>query len=418
MTPPPLLFFTPDPPGALWQDKPQIARRLARRWTVVMAGPELHLPALRAQHRAGHWRLADLLTPPLARLDENLYRFTWSPLAAATGAPLLGDWTDAARRRRWQSALRQISADAAPSFGRGLPGADHRPILWLFRPGMVHFVDQFDPRLVVYHVVDEYSAYPGLSEAQRAQQRDLDRQLSARADLVFCTARSLVEARRPLNSNTHYMPNAVDYQAFQRAAEGCTDGAPAAEESARGAMDQLQRLPQPLLGVVGGLNVKVDLDLLREVARLRPDWTLALVGPVSYGVSEDDLAPLRRLPNVCFTGPLPHQQVPAAIAACDVCLIPYRLTEQTRHVNPLKVYEYLAGGKPVVATPLPELTQFAGTVRLAGDADAFVAAIAAALPEADDPAAQARRRAIAAANTWDQRVAQMVELVDRALLAG
>ncbi|MCB0250754.1 MAG: hypothetical protein KDI07_19425, partial [Anaerolineae bacterium] len=74
---PPLLFFTPDPPTALWQDKPQIARRLARRFTVVMAGPELHLPSLRSQHRAGHWHLADLRTPPLTRLDDNLYRFTW-----------------------------------------------------------------------------------------------------------------------------------------------------------------------------------------------------------------------------------------------------------------------------------------------------------------------------------------------------
>ena len=136
---------------------------------------------------------------------------------------------------------------------------------------------------------------------------------------------------------------------------------------------------------------------------------------MSYGVSDDDLAALRRLPNAHFIGPVEHDQVPGVIAACDVCLIPYRLNEQTRHVNPLKVYEYLAGGKPVVATPLPELVQFGNTVRLASDAAGFVAAVEASLPEAADPLAQATRRALAAANTWDLRVARMIELVDDAL---
>ncbi|MCB9153248.1 MAG: glycosyltransferase [Caldilineae bacterium] len=394
---PPILFFTPDPPSALWQDKPQIARRLARRFTVVMVGPELHLPSLRSQHSAGHWRAADLRTPPLTRLDDTFYRFTWSPLAAATGTPLLGDWTAAARRRRWQSTLHRLTVDHSPS-----TNTHFRPLLWLFRPGMSHFIDEFDPQLVVYHVVDEYSAYPGLSEKQREMQRDLDQRLTARADLVFCTARSLVEERRELNPNTHYMPNAVDIRAFQRALTAAT-------------ASPLAALPRPILGVVGGINAKLDLALLAAVAGRRPNWTIALVGPVSYGVSDDDLAALRRLPNAHFIGPVEHDQVPGVIAACDVCLIPYRLNEQTRHVNPLKVYEYLAGGKPVVATPLPELVQFGNTVRLASDAAGFVAAVEASLPEAADPLAQATRRALAAANTWDLRVARMIELVDDAL---
>ncbi len=198
------------------------------------------------------------------------------------------------------------------------------------------------------------------------------------------------------------MPNAVDLRTFQRALAAAT-GSP------------LDALPRPVLGVVGGINAKLDLDLLATVARQRPDWTIALVGPVSYGVSDGDLAALRSLPNVHFVGPVAHEQVPAVIDACDVCLIPYRLNEQTRHVNPLKVYEYLAGGKPVVATPLPELAQFANTVRLASDAAGFIAAVEASLPETTDPLAQATRRAVAAANTWDLRVARMIELVDRTL---
>lgn len=387
-----ILFFSADPPGAIWQDKLQIARRLATNNTLVICGPELHLRSLPAQLRAGHWLLPDLWQPALARLPNagRLYRFAWAPWAAQTGAPGLGRLTASLRRLRWQAVLRRLEAD--------------RPILWLFRPGMLPLVDQFAARLVIYHVVDEYSAYPGLTAAQSARQRELDAQLTARADLVFCTARSLVEARQPRNPRTYYLPNAVDFEAFQRAINGPTRTPSFALQANR-----------PRLGVVGGINAKLDLALLGDVARQRPDWTLLLIGPLGYGLNLDLFARLKALPNVVLPGALPPEQVPLAIAACDVCLIPYRLNEQTRHINPLKLYEYLAAGKPVVATPLPELAPYRPVISLAGDAATFVAAVEAALAQASDPAGQAERRAVAAANTWDQRVAAMSALIAAAL---
>ena len=398
----PILFFTPDSPSALWQDKPQIARRLARRHTVVMAGPELHLRALPRQLGQGHWSLPDLWRPALTAVDlddaglvdkdarsGHLYHFRWSPWTPITGAQRLGSWTAQQRRRRWQTALHSLDA--------GLP------ILWLFRPGQQHLIEDLDPQLVVYHVVDEYSSYPGLSEAQAARQRELDRQLTARADLVLCTARSLVEARRPINPNTHYSPNAVDYRAFQKALAN-----PSPPRF-------LASLSRPLLGVVGGINAKLDLDLLIQVAESRPDWSLALIGPLGYGLQRDQLARLRSLPNVLLPGSVSPDQVPATMAALDACLIPYRLTEQTRHVNPLKFYEYLAAARPIVATSLPELIQYPAVAHLAAEPTAFIAAIEKALSTTGDPVAQATRRAFAAANTWDQRVAAMEALLKATL---
>ncbi|HSN73455.1 MAG TPA: glycosyltransferase [Anaerolineae bacterium] len=392
---PPILFLTPDPPGAIWQDKPQIARRLARVTQVLYVGEE---PYLRA------WPgLAGVTQPALIHVVDGLYTFRWSTFTPVTGAPLLGPFTAALRRRRLQSALRRfpfpINHSPIPQFP-----INHspRPILWLFRPGQQHWIDQIHPRLVIYHVVDEYSAYPGLSPAQVQRQRDLDRQLTTRADLVFCTAQSLVDARLPLNPHTHYMPNAVEFEAFQRA-EG--RGQRAAENGRA----------RPILGVVGGINAKLDLALLAEVAMRRPDWIISLVGPLSYSLDANELARLRALPNVHFAGAVLPEQVPAVMAGCDVGLIPYKLNEQTRHVNPLKVYEYLAAGKPVVGTPLPELRQFEPLVRLAGNVEGFVAAVEAALAEGDGPQAVAARLAVAAANTWDVRVERMVELVEEAL---
>lgn len=395
---PPILFLTPDPPGAIWQDKPQIARRLARATTVLYVGEEPYLAA---------WPgLKGLTQPALTHVADGLYTFRWSPLAPVTGAPILGPLTAALRRRRLQSALRAAAppplaiANCQLSIDNSQLPIDHSPpILWLFRPGQQHWIDQLRPRLVIYHVVDEYSAYPGLSLAQAQRQRDLDRQLCTRADLVFCTAQSLVDARQPLNPHTHYMPNAVDYDAFQRALAS----APPPPAS------------PPRLAVVGGINAKLDLTLLADVAARRPDWQVTLVGPLGYGLDEGELARLRGLPNVQFAGAVPPEQAPAAMAGCHVGLIPYKLNEQTRHVNPLKVYEYLAVGRPVVATPLPELRQFQPLVRLAGDVEGFVAAVEEALAEGEAAPAVAARQAMAAANTWDLRVEKMLALIGEAL---
>jgi glycosyltransferase involved in cell wall biosynthesis len=468
MSLPPILFFTPDPPGAIWQDKPQIARRLARVTTVLYVGEE---PYLRA------WPgLAGVTQPALTHIADGLYTFRWSPLTPVTGAPLLGPLTAALRRRRLQSALRAISPPQLTIPHSPIPQLtidnsrltidNSSPLLWLFRPGQQHWIDQLHPRLVIYHVVDEYSAYPGLSPAQVERQRDLDRQLTARADLVFCTAQSLVNARLPLNPHTHYMPNAVDYETFRRAIDatgldtaaptrptgldtaastrptGLDTAAPARPTGLDTAAptrptgldaaaparppDPPQRptnlpipnLPiyqSPILGVVGGINAKIDLALLAEVATRRPDWRIELVGPLSYGLDEGEMARLRALSNVRFAGGVPPEQAPMVMAGCDVGLIPYKLNEQTRHVNPLKVYEYLAAGQPVVGTPLPELRQFQPLVRLAGDVEGFVAAVEAALGEGNDPEAIAARLAVAAANSWDVRVERMLALVEEAL---
>lgn len=497
---PPLLFLTPDPLTALWQDKPQIARRVARVYPVLYAGEEPYLRPLLHDLRHGRVRLADLHPPALTQVADGLYHFHWSLLAPVTGAPLLGPLTAALRRRRLQSALHRLTqaGDRLSVIGNQLPDTAHRPpstvhrspitahpspILWLFRPGMAHWIDALHPKLVIYHVVDEYSAYPNLTPAQAERQRQLDRELTARADLVFCTAQSLVDARLPLNPHTYYLPNAVDYEAFQAALASARglDTAPTPTRPTGAGLDtaqtptrptgagldttptptrptsQFTSLPiyrSPLLGVVGGINAKVDLALLAAVAERRPDWTLLLVGPLGYGLDSAEVERLRALPNVHLPGPVPPEQVPAVIAACDVCLIPYKLTEQTRHVNPLKVYEYLACGKPVVATALPELRQFGEVVRVAEvvegdketsrqvdkgtgrqvdkdagrqgqgsewtegvgtDVESFVACVEAALAEAGDPARIAARQTVAAANTWDHRVARMLALIEEAL---
>src|SRR5262249_55743245 len=153
---------------------------------------------------------------------------------------------------------------------------------------------------------------------------------------------TLCRDRKRFNPNTHWVPNGVDVDHFSQRA------APA---------DDVRDLPRPRLGFVGGLSEWVDLGLVAHLARARPDWSLILVGPVGI-----DAAPVRNLPNVRLLGPRPYAALPAYLVAMDEGLIPFEQSPVTYHADPIKAYEYLAAGLPVVATDLPALRRLAPLV--------------------------------------------------------
>jgi glycosyltransferase involved in cell wall biosynthesis len=282
-----------------------------------------------------------------------------------------------------------------------------RPILWLCRPWQADVVGRYGERLVLYHVVDEYAAYEAEFADQVGAERlravvAMERSLMDRADLVVVTSPALLEAKQPLNPHTVLVRNGVDYAAFTAA---LADTSPTPEDIAA--------LPSPVIGVAGVINEKIDLGLVRDVARARPDWSIALIGPIMLRFSRQELAWLE-LRNVHFLGHKPVELLPRYVAACDVCLMPYKINEWTRHIDPLKMYEYLAAGKPVVSSDIPSARAFAPPLRMANDGPEFVRAIEAALGEAEDAQGEALRR-IAAQHTWEQRVERISTHVQAAL---
>jgi len=266
------------------------------------------------------------------------------------------------------------------------------PILWFTFPTLLSACQALEPRLVVYDRSDRWPDY---------FHRD-EQQLLKRADLVFATARSLAQVSREFNDNVHLIPNAVDVEHFRRAM------LPETEIPA-----DVAALPRPVAGLVGALNAKVDTGLLERLARAHPDWSIVLVGPVL--AREVPLPRLQALPNVHLLGHRPPHRLPNYLKAFDVALIPYVLDERTAAINPLKLYEYLAAGRPVVATALPELEPFRHLVRVAQDAPDFVAQVELALAE-DDPSLPQQRLAAVQGHTWNQRVAMMIDAI-RPLLA-
>src|SRR5206468_6012611 len=165
-----------------------------------------------------------------------------------------------------------------------------------------------------------------------------------------------------VNPRTQLVPNAADAELFRPAVARSTASADVSE------------LPRPVLGFAGNItSSKIDFPLLLAVAKAQPRWTFLIVGP-SRRESVRELTRLLELPNVHWVGHKPHDQLPQYVAAFDVGLIPYRETAYTRNCFPLKLYEYLAAGKPVVASGLPELRDMEPDVVLVEGVRNFTAA--------------------------------------------
>ena len=215
---------------------------------------------------------------------------------------------------------------------------------------------------------------------------------------MFATTVPLEERHRETNANTHLVPNVGDFDHFHPGVD---------RETTR---VDLRDLARPVYGFVGNLVPdKVDLDLLEELARRIDVGTLLLAGP-SQGLTTERLAELTRHACVRLLGPVPYPEMPSVVAAFDVGLIPYVESEYTRSCFPLKLYEYLAAGKPVVASGLPELRGMEPDVVVVAGVDEFAGAVARAL-ELGSQADVDRRVTLAAGNTWDVRTERVLELV-------
>ena len=249
---------------------------------------------------------------------------------------------------------------------------------------MNQLLGRLGERLVVYHCVDEYSAFAGVPrEALIRMERDLIR----RAHVVLTSSEQLRDERRRLNPHTHFIPHGVDVTHFARALD------PGTETPA-----DLRELPRPIVGFFGVLAEWVDLALIRALAAARPDWSIVLVGKATT-----DLRPLRGQPNVHLLGHKPYRALPGYCRGFDVGIIPFVRDELTIRANPLKLREYLAAGLPVVSTPLPEVARYDGLVHLADGPAAFIAGIESALRERSE--AMGRRRLDAMrAEAWEARV--------------
>jgi glycosyltransferase involved in cell wall biosynthesis len=293
------------------------------------------------------------------------------------------------------------AAVTAHELARLAAGLMQPVVLWIYDPGAAGMVGHCREAFAVYDCVDDYPEQT-TSARKRAMVASCDRLAAIRSRLVFTTSTKMYERHRSLNPGTHLVPNAGDYEHFSAA----VDRAFAAPE--------VSDLPRPVLGFAGNfLASKVDFGLLDHVARALPQATVLLIGP-SAPETAPVLARLDQLPNVRWLGPKPYTQLPRYVAAFDVGLIPYVSNAYTRSCFPLKLYEYLAAGKPVVATGLPELAGMEPDVVLVDRAAGFVDEVARVAAR-DGEGDKLRRMELASRNSWEAKTDRLLELVSSEL---
>jgi glycosyltransferase involved in cell wall biosynthesis len=271
-----------------------------------------------------------------------------------------------------------------------------RPILWAYVPQAEALLGALEPELVVYHCVDDIAAQPGIDATGF---RAAEARFAARADLVLASAPGLAERLRRISSNVVHAPNVADTKLFATALrDGPLDPA-------------MAELPRPRIAFTGAVvTTKLDMRLLVELARARPNWSLALVGPIGPGDPRADVSTLAAEPNIHLLGPRSYEELPSVLRAADAGLIPYARNELTDSIFPMKVYEYLAAGLPVVATPLPALSQIAD-VATAPDAHGIATLLDESLAH-DTPERRAERSRAAQGHSWERRIEEIAAAID------
>ena len=330
--------------------------------------------------------------------------------------PRLGDLDRVLRRvTRWVTSSLQAERDVRRGIRRDtpiLPPGHHWPLLrgisarmlfrrisrrvpagapvvvWTYSPAPVirAVANRIGADLVVFDWADDASKRLRFaSDRQRARVERWERETVDRADVVFVASADLLANRRPTNPRTHLVPH----------------GAPPRVGPEVAAPELLDK-PRPIIGFVGTLSELTDIDVLEEMARARPAWTFALVGPLRTRAPG-----LTALPNVVMMGPRPYDQILSLVYSFDVGLIPYRVTPGTTVASPLKLTEYVAAGVPIVSADLPDVRRRAPWARIASGTDQYLAAVEDALREPPPPPLPFP--------TWAERVDEMLTHLQDAL---
>ena len=276
---------------------------------------------------------------------------------------------------------------------------DQPLIRWYYTPMMLPFSRHIDTVATVYDCMDELANF----RFAPPQLLDLERELISTADLVFTGGYSLYEAKKDLHSNVYPFPSSVDRAHFAQAR--AMDAAP----------DDQSSLPKPRFGFYGVIDERMDLELIGRLADAHPEWSIVMVGPVV----KIDPAELPQRANIHYLGGKKYEELPVYLGGWDVALMPFAINESTKFISPTKTPEYLAGGRPVVSTPITDVIRHYGdleAVSIANGAEAFINACEKALALAQGPDEWLTEVDAKLANiSWDTSYARMAGLVREAI---
>lgn len=386
---PDILCFSSTDWEGLWGSRQQVMGRFARRGYRVLFVEQLsgfeHLLRYPGLRQRRYRRLRE----GLRKIADNLWIVSPPPLLPGRYYSLpinrINSWLTVNWLKRYLAKLSIAS-----------------PLLWVYKPEHGGLISHFDERLSIYHCIDEWTV--GTRGRKRATITRLESDLLTAVNLVFANSPPTYEKKRRFNANTFRLPSGADIEHFAQVMDPALSEHPA-----------LAGIPRPRIGYSGTINERLDYSYLEHLAHSHPDWALVLIGdPYPWRLDAPQIQRLKALPNTHFLGQHPFEQMPSLLKGLDVCLIPYVRDERGYYRSPLKLYEYLAAGKPVVSIDHPEARELEASIYLASTPEEFVTQIAEALQQ-DCPELQDERINVARGNSWDHRVDKMEAILIQTL---
>lgn len=361
-----------------WLSRQQVLTRLARYYHVLWMNP------------ASEWRDAlhsDHLRERESHIEGLPDSFT------VYDAPA---WLPVVYKPSWLGKLlarRRLSDAVAALRRRGC----RRIVLYIWHIELAEALDLAPHDVSCYHIYDEYSHAEVETPLDPKEER-----LIRSVDQVITVSPTMFERKGRLNPNTLQVTNGVTYEAFARRERVPAD---------------LARIPRPILGYSGFIKKQLDWELLLSLATRHPEWSFVFVGEKRpHAEIQETLDRMESLPNVHFLGGKPSTELARYPQHFDVCLMPYRVNDYSKYIFPLKLYEYLAGGRPTLSVPIPALAGFGDLVHVATDVEEWERAVNQLLATDDESAAQSElRQAEARRHDWNVIVDEIARTLARRL---
>jgi len=269
-------------------------------------------------------------------------------------------------------------------------------LLWLYPPHLFSEV-MFDllkdqVNFIISDCVDDHRQYAKTTEERELIDKRYKKIVGA-SDLVFTVSQAMRDEMAQYNPRAFYIPNGIPSDIFNQKYNNCFP-------------EKLADIKHPLIGYTGALSMRIDTDLIAYIANTKPQWNIVLIGALPH----QDVQALFKMPNVHWLDAVPYRDIHQYINQFDACIMPHKITTMTENMNPLKLYEYLALGKPVVATDVAGIGMFAPDIKIAKDKITFVNAIEEEL-SSDNQLLQQKRKNRVRNSTWDNRVEEMLRLI-------
>ncbi|MBU9828368.1 glycosyltransferase [Rahnella sp. FC061912-K] len=378
-----VLLSTADWDNPFWTNKQHVAVEFARRGYKVLYIDSLGLrkPSLNKKDFSRILKkLFKALRPP-KKVQENIW--IWSPITLP--------WNEYRAVRSFNKFYLSFFVKVWSKF-LGF----RKPWLWTYNPLTTEFLNPHDFSKTIYHCVDEIKAQPGMPiDVLEREEKTLIQQ----ASIVFVTALQLKESRVQWNKNIHYFSNVADYVHFNKAVtENYT------------IPDDMKNITSPIVGFIGAVSsYKIDLDLISYLALQRPQYSIVIIGEIGEGDPSTKIDILKKHKNIHLLGPKPYNVLPQYLKYFDVALLPNNLNQYTDNMFPMKFFEYLAAGKPIVSVDLSSIKEFHNVVKIGKDNLEFVVGVDAVI--CGDVIPLDERLALAKEYTYETRTDKMLEML-------